>query len=193
MAIIKDQLIEHIENKLPDSLKTHIYRSCEVGRKLCGIHSVDTEKVDIALLGHDLYRAYSDNEMLNVAEEKEIEISNVEKASPLLLHGVLASITMQEQYKVSDKQIIESIKYHTSGMEEMDEVFMTVFLADKLDPKKIKKNSQLEPINQTAQYSLSDATLMYLNMKISSIIDSGHLVHPDSLDARNSLLLKTRI
>ena len=193
MAIIKDQLIEHIENKLPDSLKTHIYRSCEVGRKLCGIHSVDKEKVDIALLGHDLYRAYSDNEMLNVAEEKEIEISNVEKASPLLLHGVLASITMQEQYKVSDKQIIESIKYHTSGMEEMDEVFMTVFLADKLDPKKIKKNSQLEPINQTAQYSLSDATLMYLNMKISSIIDSGHLVHPDSLDARNSLLLKTRI
>jgi len=193
MAIIKDQLIEHIENKLPDSLKTHIYRSCEVGRKLCGIHSVDTEKVEIALLGHDLYRAYSDNEMLNVAEEKEIEISNVEKASPLLLHGVLASITMQEQYKVSDKQIIESIKYHTSGMEEMDEVFMTVFLADKLDPKKIKKNSQLEPINQTAQYSLSDATLMYLNMKISSIIDSGHLVHPDSLDARNSLLLKTRI
>jgi len=193
MAIIKDQLIEHIENKLPDSLKTHIYRSCEVGRKLCGIHSVDTEKVEIALLGHDLYRGYSDNEMLNVAEEKEIEISNVEKASPLLLHGVLASITMQEQYKVSDKQIIESIKYHTSGMEEMDEVFMTVFLADKLDPKKIKKNSQLEPINQTAQYSLSDATLMYLNMKISSIIDSGHLVHPDSLDARNSLLLKTRI
>ena len=193
MAIIKDQLIEHIENKLPDSLKTHIYRSCEVGRKLCGIHSVDTEKVEIALLGHDLYRGYSDNEMLNVAEEKEIEISYVEKASPLLLHGVLASITMQEQYKVSDKQIIESIKYHTSGMEEMDEVFMTVFLADKLDPKKIKKNSQLEPINQTAQYSLSDATLMYLNMKISSIIDSGHLVHPDSLDARNSLLLKTRI
>ena len=160
---------------------------------MCGIHSVDTEKVEIALLGHDLYRAYSDNEMLNVAEEKEIEISYVEKASPLLLHGVLASITMQEQYKVSDKQIIESIKYHTSGMEEMDEVFMTVFLADKLDPKKIEKNSQLEPINQTAQYSLSDATLMYLNMKISSIIDSGHLVHPDSLDARNSLLLKTRI
>ena len=63
MAIIKDQLIEHIENKLPDSLKLHIYRSCEVGRKLCGIHSVDTEKVEIALLGHDLYRAYSDNEI----------------------------------------------------------------------------------------------------------------------------------
>ena len=193
MAIIKDQLIEHIENKLPDSLKMHIYRSCEVGRNLCSIHGVDTEKVEIALLGHDLYRAYSDNDMLIAAEEKEIEISNIEKASPLLLHGVLASITMQEQYKVSDKQIIESIKYHTSGMEEMDEIFMTVFLADKLDPKKIEKNIQLEPINQTALSSLSEATLMYLNLKISSIIDSGHLVHPDSLDARNSLLLKTGI
>ena len=74
---------------------------------------------------------------------------------------------MQEQYKVSDKQIIESIKYHTSGMEEMDEIFMTVFLADKLDPKKIEKNIQLEPINQTALSSLSEATLMYLNLKIS--------------------------
>ncbi len=131
--------------------------------------------------------------MLLAAEEKEIEISNVEKASPLLLHGVLASITMQEQYKVSDKQIIESIKYHTSGMEEMDEIFMTVFLADKLDPKKIEKNIQLEPINQKALNSLSEATLMYLNLKISSIINSGQLVHPDSLNARNSLLLKTGI
>ena len=193
MGIIKDQLIEHIERNLPSSLQKHIYRSCEVGRLLCKIHDVDTEKVEIALLGHDLYRANSDIDMLSAAEEKEIEISNIEKDSPLLLHGVLASIKMQEQYKVSDKQIIASIKYHTSGMEEMDEVFMTVFLADKLDPKKIEKNSQLEPINQTAQYSLSDATLMYLNMKISSIIDSGHLVHPDSLDASNSLLLKTKI
>ncbi|MBS96836.1 MAG: hypothetical protein CL736_06935 [Chloroflexi bacterium] len=100
---------------------------------------------------------------------------------------------MQEQYKVSDKQIIESIKYHTSGMEEMDEIFMTVFLADKLDPKKIEKNIQLEPINQKALNSLSEATLMYLNLKISSIINSGQLVHPDSLNARNSLLLKTGI
>ena len=131
--------------------------------------------------------------MLSAAEEKEIEISNIEKDSPLLLHGVLASIKMQEQYKVSDKQIIESIKYHTSGMEEMDEVFMTVFLADKLDPKKIEKNTQLDPINQTSLSSLEDATLMYLNLTISSIINSDHLVHPDSLDARNSLLLKTRI
>ena len=193
MAIINNQLIDHIENNLPDSLKKHIYRSCEVGRKLCRIHGIDEGKVVTALLGHDLYRAYSDNEMLLAAEEKEIEISNVEKASPLLLHGVLASITMQEQYKVSDKQIIESIKYHTSGMEEMDEIFMTVFLADKLDPKKIKKNIQLEPINQKALNSLSEATLMYLNLKISSIINSGQLVHPDSLNARNSLLLKTGI
>ncbi|MQG51870.1 MAG: hypothetical protein FI695_07860 [SAR202 cluster bacterium] len=193
MAIINNQLIDHIENNLPDSLKKHIYRSCEVGRKLCRIHGIDEGKVVTALLGHDLYRAYSDNEMLLAAEEKEIEISNVEKASPLLLHGVLASITMQEQYKVSDKQIIESIKYHTSGMEEMDEIFMTVFLADKLDPKKIEKNIQLEPINQKALNSLSEATLMYLNLKISSIINSGQLVHPDSLNARNSLLLKTGI
>tara|TARA_B100000676_G_scaffold309167_1_gene372002 strand:- start:2491 stop:3072 length:582 start_codon:yes stop_codon:yes gene_type:complete len=193
MAIINNQLIDHIENNLPDSLKKHIYRSCEVGRKLCRIHGIDEGKVVTALLGHDLYRAYSDNEMLLAAEEKEIEISNVEKASPLLLHGVLASITMKEQYKVSDKQIIESIKYHTSGMEEMDEIFMTVFLADKLDPKKIEKNIQLEPINQKALNSLSEATLMYLNLKISSIINSGLLVHPDSLNARNSLLLKTGI
>jgi len=62
-----------------------------------------------------------------------------------------------------------------------------------LDPKKIERNTQLEPINQTSLSSLEDATLMYLNLTISSIINSDHLVHPDSLDARNSLLLKTRI
>ena len=56
-----------------------------------------------------------------------------------------------------------------------------------------EKNTQLDPINQTSLSSLEDATLMYLNLTISSIINSDHLVHPDSLDARNSLLLKTRI
>ena len=55
MAIINNQLIDHIENNLPDSLKKHIYRSCEVGRKLCRIHGIDEGKVVTALLGHDLY------------------------------------------------------------------------------------------------------------------------------------------
>ena len=90
MAIIKDQLIEHIENKLPDSLKEHIYRSCEVGRNLCGIHGVDTEKVEIALLGHDLYRAYSDNDMLIAAEEKRCAstfIGPLTSPSPRILTG----------------------------------------------------------------------------------------------------------
>ena len=193
MASIKDQLIKHIENNLPNSLKNHIYRSCKVGKTLCDIHNVDPEKVEIALLGHDLYRAYSDDEMLLAAKQKEIEVSNVEKVTPLLLHGLLASITIQEEYKVTDNQIINSIKYHTSGAGEMDEIFMTVFLADKLDPNKIKKNNLLEPIQDMALKNLQNATLMYLNQQISSIINSDYLLHPDSINARNSLLLKSKL
>jgi HD superfamily phosphohydrolase YqeK len=41
--------------------------------------------------------------------------------------------------------------------------------------------------------NLQNATLMYLNQQISSIINSDYLLHPDSINARNSLLLKSKL
>ena len=84
-------LVDYIELNLPQSLKNHINRTCKIGKELSKLHKVDLNKVTIALLGHDLYRAYNDQELLEEAYKNKIYISKIEKISPILLHGKLAS------------------------------------------------------------------------------------------------------
>lgn len=180
-------LVDYIELNLPQSLKNHINRTCKIGKELSKLHKVDLNKVTIALLGHDLYRAYNDQELLEEAYKNKIYISKIEKISPILLHGKLASIKMKKKFKIIDNEILHSVKWHTSGHKNMSKVFKVVFLSDKIDPEKIKKSKDLCPINEMAYINLDQAILMYLNYNIKFRINRNELIHPYTIQARNSL------
>lgn len=181
------KLINYIEVTQPINIKSHIYRSCKIGDFLSKLHNTDLNKVKIALLGHDLYRAYSNKDLLQKANQKNIYISEIEKHSPILLHGKLASIKMKNYFNINDPEILHSIKWHTSGHKYMSAVFKVVFLSDKIDPEKIKKNKSLNPIKKKACKNLDQAMLMYLNYNIKLRINNNELIHPYSIQARNSI------
>ena len=185
--ISKSRLIDYIEINLPKDLKSHINRSCKLGKDLSKLHNADLNKVTIALLGHDLYRAYNDQELLKEAKRNKIYISEIEKQSPILLHGKLASIKMKKVFNIIDNEILHSVKWHTSGHKHMSKVFKVVFLSDKIDPEKIKDNISLNPIKKMAYKSLDQAMLMYLNHNIKFRIKHNELIHPYSIQARNSI------
>ena len=181
------RLVDYIEVNLPQSLKNHINRACKIGEDLSELNNVDLNKVTIALLGHDLYRAYNNKELLREAGKNNIYISEVEKHSPILLHGKLASLKMKKKFKIFDNEILHSIKWHTSAHKYMSKIFKVVFLSDKIEPEKIKKFKDLTTISKMAYRDLDQAMLMYLNYNIKFRINKNQLIHPYTIQARNSL------
>ena len=71
----------------------------------------------------------------------------------------------------------------------MGMVAKIVFLADKLDPDKIKKSPWLGEIELLANDNVALALRRYLEGRLRYLLNEGELIHPESVEFRNSLML----
>ncbi|MEE8442721.1 MAG: bis(5'-nucleosyl)-tetraphosphatase (symmetrical) YqeK, partial [Dehalococcoidia bacterium] len=168
----------------------HTYRTLEKALDLADRHGVDATCVELAVLGHDLFRAFEDGELLQEARARDLAIDLVEEAVPMLLHGPLAAQKLKRECGIADAEVLEAVRWHTTSCVGMGKVGLVVFLADKLDPDKVDDMPYLNSVAELARESLERATLDYLTAEITWLQGQGRLVHPASEEARNDLLLR---
>jgi predicted HD superfamily hydrolase involved in NAD metabolism len=136
--------------ELPERLQAHIERVRILGAELSPLFGADPERVDLALAGHDLYRAASDEEILGIADRRGIVPGTLEIEQPLLLHGPLAAIWMADEGRISDKEVLEAVQHHTTFAPGLGPLAATVFIADKIDPSKVERRPWLSIVVELA-------------------------------------------
>jgi predicted HD superfamily hydrolase involved in NAD metabolism len=136
--------------ELPERLQAHIERVRILGAELSPLFGADPERVDLALAGHDLYRAASDEEILGIADRRGIVPGTLEIEQPLLLHGPLAAIWMADEGRISDKEVLEAVQHHTTFAPGLGPLAATVFIADKIDPSKFERRPWLSIVVELA-------------------------------------------
>ena len=129
---------------LPAGIKTHIERSRIVGFELCKQYDIEHDPVDLAILAHDLFRSSSPRDLLNEAYTRGWEPDLIERAEPILLHGPLAGLWLLQEAGVDNPDVIDAVMWHTTYAPGLGATAAAVFLADKLDPHKIKEHPWLE-------------------------------------------------
>ncbi len=177
---------------LPAGLRDHVERVRDIGRRLALHHGLDAELVDLGLAAHDLARALDGAELIERAEAIGIAPSAVERRLPVLLHGPLAAAELEND-GLGDTQVLESVRWHTTGHRGMGDVAKVVFLADKLDPQKARRYPYLGEIDRLAQNSLDSAISRFLELSTTDYLRQGRLIHPESIEFRNELLLASQL
>lgn len=184
---IPEQIERRLEG-LPLRLREHIARSREKGRSLACIHGVDEQAVDLGLAAHDLARALNPTELLDEAQRLGLEISPVERHAPIMLHGSIAAEWVAREGSISDTDVLEAIRWHTTGVSGMGVVAKVVFLGDKLDPHKIAHTSYLIRVAGFAEVTLDRAILEFLSRQFEDFLDQGRTIHPEGVKLRNELI-----
>ena len=182
--------LQTLIKELPQGLQDHLHRTRDVALDLARRHGVDTAEVELAALGHDICRALDDATLLTGARTAGILVHTVEERVPVLLHGPLAAHRLQQECGVTDTEVLEAVRWHSTSCAGMGRVGLVVFLADKLDPDKASRNPQQDQIKEAALGSLERAVADYLTAELSSLLAQGGLLHPASVEARNDLLMR---
>ena len=91
-------------------------------------------------------------------------------------------------YNIKDKEILEAIKYHTTGKEDMTILEKIVFMADAIEEG--RSYPGVEEIRKKAFEDLDEGVLMCLDHNIKFLIDIGAFIDPLTLNARNYLIRK---
>ena len=88
------------------------------------------------------------------------------------------------------EEVINSVRYHTTGHPEMTDIEKIVFIADKVEPDKVQRNPELELVVSRMEVNLDTTVLEYLKLRIGSILDKKGVVHPLAIDTWNYFLQK---
>lgn len=155
------KLQKKLKNKLSSSRYEHSLGVAYTAGCLAMKYNEDMDKAIVAGLLHDCAKYMSPDEMLKIAVEKGIEISDVEKLKPDLLHAKLGSYYAKNKYKITDDDINNAILCHTTGKPNMTVFEKILYIADYIEPGRYKM-PRLNKIREMAFIDLDKCLSMIL-------------------------------
>ena len=186
--IANDRFRERFES-LPDKLRAHIFRVRDVGLDLASRHGIDEERTELAILGHDVARAAKKQEILRLADSYGMSTLDIERRAPVALHGPVGAELLRHQDGLDDEEILAAVRWHTTGHPSLTPLGLVVFIADKLEPRKIKSYPYQRDLQAIANESLERAVLDFLCRESARRLDRRQPLHPHSVQTINALLL----
>lgn len=186
------QRLQYRLKALPGGLQSHIYRVRDVALELAAPHNMDLQQAELGALAHDVCRAVPGEDLIRMASELDVPVSDVEQDFPLLLHGPVGAELLRKEEDLNDDILYEAVRWHSTAHASLAPLGKLVFLADKLDPQKAAVYSYQAKLHDMALESLDLALLEFLSREMAKRIEGGGTVHPASVDARNSLILKLK-
>lgn len=129
------------------------------------------EQALLAGLLHDCAKCIPNSEKVQICREEMLPISEVEEANPSLLHAKLGAFFAEKQYGISDTEVLEAIKSHTTGRPGMSLIEKIVYIADYIEPGR-KELPNMKDVRQMAfedidkcLYKILEDSLVYLNSR----------------------------
>ena len=132
MKIDIEQIKQELEKNLSEKRYIHSIGVMERAEELAQIYGLDVEKAKIVGLAHDIAKELTKEEALKYAEENNIELDEIEKVAPYLLHAKIGAHLCKTKYGFT-KEMQQAIEYHTTGAVNMSLLDKIIFVADKTE------------------------------------------------------------
>ena len=124
-------------------------------------YGVDIDKAEIAGLLHDCAKCIDDEDKFDDCKKYKIELTDVEKRNPFLVHSKLGAVYANKLYGIDDEEVISAIRFHTTGKPDMTLLEKIIFIADYIEPGR-DKAPNLKEIRQMAFIDIDEALYMIL-------------------------------
>jgi HD superfamily phosphohydrolase YqeK len=89
---------------------------------------------------------------------------------------------------IEDPEILDAIRFHTTGRSGMGTVEKLVFIADKIEGN-TRNPLYIQKVTATLEFkdrqSMDKTMLFILDSTISFLMDKHQIIHPRTIEARN--------
>jgi predicted HD superfamily hydrolase involved in NAD metabolism len=185
-----NKITQYIKSGLSSKRYIHSVNVSATAAKLAKHYGCNVEKAEIAGLIHDCARELSQEVLLGYLEQEDIEADSVTKNVKELLHGPAAIYICRRVFGIEDGEILDAVRYHTTGRENMSLLEKIIYLSDFMEPSRCFEG--VEELRDMAFTDLDKALLMAFDSSIRYIISKNALIHVDTVLSRNYLLEELR-
>ena len=179
-----------LQAKLKELLKSarydHTRGVVSTAEELALAHGLDERAARFAAWLHDSAKCLSPVRMKSLARQAGADA--VELASPSLWHAPASSLLAQKEFGVSDPNVIQAIRFHTTGAPGMGPLGKLLYVADYSEPGRRYKGTK--KLRKLALEDLDAAYKEVLREKLAWVVHKRQTLHARSVEAYNEALQK---
>ena len=179
---------EILKNRLTEKRYIHSLNVADSAKKLAKLYGYDEEIAYTAGLIHDCCKDTPAGLQLSYMLENGVELSEYELGVAKLYHSICGSVFVKKEFGIDNQDIINAVRYHTTGRKNMSLLEKIIFIADFISDE--RDYNGVEIMREKAVKSLDEAIVEGLSFTIKDLIDQGRIIHPDTLDAYIDAMMK---
>lgn len=186
----EEQFVDILKKRLTPERFAHSLAVADEAERLAGRYGADAVRARTAGLLHDVMKDTPPDVQLQMLQEFGILLDSVEQHAPKLWHAVLGAAFLEHILGIRDPEILQAVRYHTTGRAGMSPLEKIVYLADLTAAG--RSYADIAQMRRLADSDLDDAVLYALVYTIRSLSEKRQAIHPDTFAAYNDLVLSKR-
>ncbi len=181
----RETALKIVKPQLTDHRYQHSLGVMETAIVLADRYGADQKKAELAAIFHDYAKFRSKEEMKQTIIEQGM--------NPLLLqfnselwHAPVGAYLVEKEAGISDVEILDAIRYHTSGRPEMTTLEKIIYLADYIEPG--RHFPGVEEVRDMAKDNLTVALIQAIKNTIVFLLKKNQPIFPDTFVTYNYLI-----
>ncbi|EHJ02001.1 metal dependent phosphohydrolase [Clostridium sp. DL-VIII] len=185
------EMKSYLKNNLKENRYIHTLGVADTAKKLAKLNGISEEKAEIAGLAHDVAKNLSKDKMKEMMQENNIFLSEVEENNPNLWHSIVAPIEAKSKLGIEDIDILDAIRWHTTGKIDMSILTKIIYIADMIEPGRDFEG--VESLRKITFTSLDEGVYYGLNSSIEILLERNLLIDENTIRARNYFLFHLKL
>lgn len=178
-----------VREQMPEKRWLHTLGVVESARVLAGRYGGDIAKAELAAYLHDYAKFWPVERQREVVVQQgmPVELLHFDKS---LWHAPVGAHAVQQELGIEDHEVLDAVRFHTSGRVNMTLLDKIVCLADYIEPG--RHFPGVERIRKLSEESLELALVAGFDTTITFLMEKGKAIFPLTVMARNDLLRQVK-
>jgi predicted HD superfamily hydrolase involved in NAD metabolism len=181
----REKALEIVKKQLTEHRYVHTIGVMETSIKLADHYGADNKKAELAAIFHDYAKFRPKDEMKQIIIEQNMPSLLLEYNSELW-HAPVGAYLVEKEAGIQDIEVLDAIRYHTSGRIDMTLLDKIIYLADYIEPG--RHFPGVDEVRAMAEENLDHALLQAMKNTIQFLMKKNQPVFPDTFNAYNSMV-----
>lgn len=183
----RNEALELVKKQLTEHRFLHTIGVMETAIELADRNEIDSKKAEAAAIFHDYAKFRPKEEMKQIIIEQGLP-SDLLLFNEELWHAPVGAYLVEKEVGIVDAEIIDAIRFHTSGRPKMTMLEKVIYVADYIEPG--RHFPGVEEVRELAETSLNDALIKAIHNTIVFLMKKKQPIYPNTFLTYNDLVNK---
>ncbi|WP_134700105.1 bis(5'-nucleosyl)-tetraphosphatase (symmetrical) YqeK [Ammoniphilus sp. YIM 78166] len=182
----RDELLSKVKEQMTDHRFTHTLGVASTAVALAERYGADQQKAELAGFLHDFCKYWDKSRMKEWIEQSDRIPDDLLRYDKELWHAPVAALVVERDLHIEDAEVLNAIRFHTSGRPGMSLLERILWLADYIEPG--RHFPGVEEVRELANQDLNRALVKALGNTITFLVKQQKRIYPLTIDTYNDLV-----